>query len=118
MNELGCISWVVLCVGLPICAHAAQYKCVDEKTKAVTYSGTPCPSGDVRVLNIYTGPAHSDGNGMTTEQANEYYGRINRGAKAQSGGRQGAKVTTDEDSGAPAATTSTRGSAEQRNRLA
>jgi hypothetical protein len=86
MNQLCRISVaVVLFIGLPIYAHAGQYKCVDEKTKAVTYSGTPCASGDVRVLNIYTGPGNSGGNGMTTEQANEYYGRINQGTKAQAG---------------------------------
>lgn len=84
MNQPSYASWAfVLFIGLPMCAEAAQYKCVDEKTKAVTYSGTPCPSGDVRVLNIYTGPSHSNGNGITTEQANEHYGRINQEKKAQ-----------------------------------
>lgn len=36
---------VVLLLGLPALAHAGLYKCIDEKTKSVTYSGTPCVSG-------------------------------------------------------------------------
>ena len=36
---------VVLLIGFPALAHAGLYKCIDEKTKSVTYSGTPCDSG-------------------------------------------------------------------------
>jgi hypothetical protein len=36
---------VVLLIGFPALAHAGLYKCIDEKTKSVTYSGTPCISG-------------------------------------------------------------------------
>lgn len=32
-------------VCLPALAHAGLYKCIDENTKAVTYSGTACASG-------------------------------------------------------------------------
>ena len=50
-THISCVAFVLL-LGLPACAYAGLYKCVDEKTKAVTYSGTPCPSGDVRTLSI------------------------------------------------------------------
>ena len=39
------LSALVLLIGLPVLAHAGLYKCIDEKTKSVTYSGTPCVSG-------------------------------------------------------------------------
>jgi len=35
---------VVLLIELPALAHAGLYKCIDEKTQSVTYSGTPCIS--------------------------------------------------------------------------
>jgi len=36
---------VILLIGLPALAHAGLYKFIDEKTKSVTYSGTPCIPG-------------------------------------------------------------------------
>jgi hypothetical protein len=39
------LAAVVLLIGLPGLAHAGLYKCIDENTKAVTYSGTACAPG-------------------------------------------------------------------------
>ena len=44
------IAAVLLLVGLPLLAEAQVYKCTDEQTRAVTYSGTPCATGDVKKL--------------------------------------------------------------------
>jgi hypothetical protein len=46
-----CVAALLLS-SLPILAEAALYKCVDEKTKAVTYSGTACVSGNENKVSI------------------------------------------------------------------
>jgi hypothetical protein len=51
INTHLCVIAVML-TSLPALADAALYKCVDEKTKAVTYSGTACVSGNESKLSI------------------------------------------------------------------
>jgi len=41
---------VLLLIGLSAFAHAGLYKCIDEKTKSVTYSGMPCISGSENAI--------------------------------------------------------------------
>ncbi len=65
-TPIHCVA-VVMLVCLPALAHAAGlYKCVDEKTKAVTYSGIPCMTGDVSALTV-TENAVIDGRALERE---------------------------------------------------
>ena len=61
---------VVLLIGLPALAHAGLYKCIDEKTKSVTYSGTPCASGtESAIMDGKPAPREIAGKSGGTRQA-------------------------------------------------
>jgi hypothetical protein len=74
----------IMLTWLPILADAALYKCIDEKTKAVTYSGTACMTGVERELGITNNRTESS---VTTEQINAHYRSVieNMDAKAEQG---------------------------------
>src|SRR5947208_16654072 len=86
-------------------ASAQVYRCVDPKSKAVTYSGTPCVTGDQNKVSI-TENAITEGSKLRQENAR---GQTEGHFSYDTDGAVGAS---------PDATSNARGSAEQRNRLA
>ena len=85
-----CVAAVLL-TSLPILAEASLYKCVDEKTKAVTYSGTACVSGDESKLTI-TENAIMDGSSAQREIARR---NTTSGNQAGQASRQCGTSSTD-----------------------
>jgi hypothetical protein len=81
----------VMFTWLPVLADAALYKCVDEKTKAVTYSGTACVSGNESKVSI-TENAIMDGSSAQREIARR---NTTSGNQAGQASRQCGTSSTD-----------------------